>query len=160
MRTLGSTITLFPFAYSRSSPWTTPESTHNCAHTRSHPCQHPAKFNSHISRLPQPWCHTNLLSVMERDTFSSACELDYSPQQEAWMFLLISRRRLLSSRELQKHSFILFHPVELLHGKEKTLFQRLLPFFLQPLFDHALPRIDACPQAKNTLLLSISPNLH
>lgn len=118
VRTLGSTIALLPFGYSGSFPWTTPMSTHNCAHTRSHQCWHPAKFNSHLSRPPRPWCHANLLSVVERDAFSSACELDYSSQQETQIFLLISRGRFLNSRELQKHSSFLFHPVELLHGKE------------------------------------------
>lgn len=122
LRTLGSTISPLPFAYSCSSPWTTPVSTHNCAHNQSHQRWHPAKFNNHISRPPRPQCLANPLSVMERDTFASTCELDYSPQQDTQMFLLISRRRFLNSRELQNHKYFLFHPVEPLHGKEKTLF--------------------------------------
>lgn len=124
VRTLGSTTTLLPLGCWGSSPGQSPW-THMTANTWSHQHWHPAKFNIHTSRPPQLWCCANLINVMERDAFSSAYELDYSPQQETQMFLLISRGRFLNSGELEKHSFFLFYTVKLLCGKV-TLFYFIL----------------------------------
>lgn len=97
----------------RGAPLGSPcEHTQLCTHLKSLVVAS-CKIHGDISRQSQHWCCANLLSLTESDTRSSLCEVDCSTQQEAKMFLVISRGRLLNSRKAVLSYFILqSHHVE------------------------------------------------